>query len=81
MAWLIGDQWLDNKFTSVGFRTYERLCKHFEPVDIICVSRRGQSSHTENWINRSRRLGFYLRGFKYLIIARKSLRKQELAEE
>jgi len=81
LAWLIGDQWLDNNFTSVGFRTYERLCKHFEPVDIICVSRRGQSSHTENWINRSRRLGFYLRGFKYLIIVRKNLQKQELAEE
>ena len=73
LAWLIGDQWLENKFTSVGFRTYERLCKHFEPMDIICVARRGQSSHTEDWINRSRRLGFYLRGFKYLIIVRKSL--------
>jgi len=73
LAWLIGDQWLDNKFTSVGFRTYERLCKHFEPVDIICVARRGQSSHTGDWINRARRLGFYLRGFKYLIIARKSV--------
>jgi len=81
LAWLIGDQWLENRFTPVGFRTYERLCKYFEPVDIICVARRGQSSHTGDWINRSRRLGFYLRGFKYLIIVRKSPWQQELAEE
>lgn len=71
LAWLIGDQWIGNEFTPVGFKTYERLCKHFKPVDIICVARRGQSSHTEEWINRSRRLNFYLRGFKYLIIVAK----------
>jgi len=71
LAWLIGDQWIGNKFTPVGFKTYELLCKHFKPVDIICVARRGQSSHTEEWINRSRRLNFYLRGFKYLIIVKK----------
>jgi hypothetical protein len=71
LAWLIGDQWVGNRFTSAGFRTYERSCKYFEPIDIICVARRGQSSHTEEWINRSRRLNFYLRGFKYLIIMQK----------
>jgi hypothetical protein len=71
LAWLISDQWIGNKFTPVGFKTYELLCKHFKPVDIICVTRRGQASHTEEWINRSRRLNFYLRGFKYLIIMQK----------
>lgn len=71
LAWLIGDQWNNNKFTPVGFNVYKRLCKHFEPLDVICVARRGQSSHTEEWINRSRRLNFYLRGFKYLIVVRK----------
>jgi len=71
LAWLIGDQWIGNEFTPVGFKTYEHLSKHFKPVDIICVARRGQSSHTEEWINRSRRLNFYLRGFKYLIIVQK----------
>lgn len=72
LAWLIGDQWLGKRFTPVGFKTYERLCRHFKPIDIVCVARRGQSSHTEEWINRSRRLHFYLRGFKYLIIVRKA---------
>ncbi len=71
LGWLIGDQWVKKKFTPVGFKIYERLCKHFEPVDMICVSRRGQSSNTGVWQNRARRFNFYLRGFKYLIIVRK----------
>jgi len=71
LGWLIGDQWVKKMFTPVGLKIYERLCKHFEPVDIICVSRRGQSSNTGVWQNRARRFNFYLRGFKYLIIVRK----------
>lgn len=71
LGWLIGDQWVRKKFTPVGLKIYERLCRHFEPVDIICVSRRSQSSNTGVWQNRARRFNFYLRGFKYLIIVRK----------
>ena len=71
LGWLIGDQWVKKMFTPVGFKIYERLCKYFNPVDIICVSRRGQSSNTGIWQNRARRFNFYLRGFKYLIIVRK----------
>jgi DNA modification methylase len=44
LGWLIGDQWVKKKFTPVGFRIFERLCKYFEPVDIICVARRNQTS-------------------------------------
>ncbi len=71
LGWLIGDQWVKKMFTPVGLRIYERLCKYFVPVDIICVSRRSQSSNTGIWQNRARRFNFYLRGFKYLIIVRK----------
>ena len=71
LGWLIGDQWVKGKFTPVGFKIYNRLCKYFEPVDIICVARRGQSSHTGLWHNRARRFNFYLRGFKYLLIMKK----------
>ncbi|MBU2608907.1 MAG: methyltransferase domain-containing protein [Chloroflexi bacterium] len=39
LGWLIGDQWVKKMFTPVGLRIYERLCRHFEPVDIICVNR------------------------------------------
>ena len=75
LGWLIGDQWVKKKFTPVGLKIYTRLCKYFEPVDIISVTRKGQSSNTGIWVNRSRRFNFYLRGFKYLIIVKKCSKK------
>lgn len=74
IGWLIGDQWVKKKFTPVGFNIYQRLSKYFETVDIICVARRGQASHTGIWYNRARRFNFFLRGFKYLFIMRKPLK-------
>lgn len=71
LGWLIGDQWVKKRFTPVGFELYERLCKYFETVDVICVVRRGQTSNTGLWYNRALRFNFYLRGFKYLFIMRK----------
>jgi len=76
LGWLIGDQWVKKKFTPVGLKIYDRLCEYFEPIDIICVSRRSQSSNTGVWQNRARRFNFYLRGFKYLIIVRKAIQKE-----
>ena len=73
LGWLIGDQWVKKSFTPVGFKVYERLTKHFEPVDVICVTRRSQSSNTSVWHNRAIRFNFYLRGFKYLHIMRKPI--------
>lgn len=77
LGWLIGDQWVRDMFTPVGFEIYTRLCKYFKPLDIICVNRRGQSSNTVMWLNRARRLNFYLRGFKYLIIVRKTSKHEK----
>lgn len=73
LGWLIGDQWVKKKFTPVGFKVYERLCKYFDTVDVICVARRGQTSNTGIWYNRAIRFNFYLRGFKYLFLMRKPL--------
>jgi DNA modification methylase len=73
LGWLIGDQWVKKKFTPVGFLLYARLTKYFDTVDIICIARRGQHSHTGMWYNRARRFNFYLRGFKYLFIMRKPM--------
>jgi DNA modification methylase len=73
LGWLIGDQWVKKRFTPVGFKVYDRLTKYFEPVDVISVVRRSQSSNTSVWHNRARRFNFYLRGFKYLHIMRKPL--------
>jgi DNA modification methylase len=77
IGWLIGDQWVRNKFTPVGFKVYQRLCKYFEPIDIICVARRGQASHTSIWHSRARRFNFFLRGFKYLLIMKKPHKKEK----
>ncbi|MGB9721275.1 MAG: TRM11 family SAM-dependent methyltransferase [bacterium] len=72
MGWLIGDHWRKQSgFIPVGFTLYQRLCKHFETVDIVCLTRRNQSSNTSLWHRRAREFNFYLRGFKYLFIMKK----------
>ena len=76
LGWLIGDQWVKKKFTPVGFKIYERLTKYFEPIDIICVARRNQTSNTGIWYNRAIRFNFFLRGFKYLLLMKKPLREK-----
>ncbi|MCD6233017.1 DNA methylase [bacterium] len=73
MGWLIGDQWVKRKFTPVGFKVYEMLMDKigFEPIDLVCVTRRNQSSNTGVWHYRAKKFNFFLRGFKYLILAKK----------
>jgi len=77
LAWLIGDQWAKNVFVPVGFKVYERLTRYFEPLDIIAVVRRNQTSNTPFWHKRALEHNFFLRGFKYLIIVRKTIHKQK----
>ena len=76
LGWLIGDQWVKKKFTPVGFYVYGGLCKYFDTVDVVCVTRRSQTSNTGIWHNRALRFNFYLRGFKYLFIMRKPADEQ-----
>ena len=71
LGWVIADQWLKRKFTATGFFMWHRLCKYFEPMDIVCLTRHNQTSNTGIWHNRARQFNFYLRGFKYLFIMRK----------
>ncbi len=75
MGWLIGDQWVKRKFTPVGFKIYQMLVDNvkFEPIDLICVTRRNQSSNTGIWHYRAKKFNFFLRGFKYLILVRKPI--------
>lgn len=73
MAWLIGDHWRKKTgYIPVGFKSYDMLSKYFEPIDVICVIRRNQTSNTGIWHNRAREFNFYLRGFKYLFIMQKA---------
>ena len=83
LGWLIGDQWVKRKFTPVGFKIYEMLVEKlgFEPVDLICVARRNQSSNTRVWHYRAQKFNFFLRGFKYLILVRKPSEKTIASQE
>jgi len=71
MSWVIADQWIKKKFTATGFLLWERLIKYFEPIDLVCLTRKNQTSNTPIWHERARQYNFYLRGFKYLFIMRK----------
>lgn len=72
MGWVIGDHWRKKTgFIPVGIKLYQRLCKYFETIDIVCLTRRNQSSNTSIWHRRARQFNFYLRGFKYLFIMQK----------
>ena len=71
LAWLISDYWERGVFIPVSLKLYERLVKYFIPVDIVCVVRRNQTSHTGVWHYRALKNNFYLRGFKTLFIMRK----------
>lgn len=80
IGWLIGDQWVRKKFTPVSFNVYQILEQYFEPLDVIAVTRRNQSSNTGIWHNRAIRHNFYLRGYKSLLIFRKQ-DKKDVKEE
>jgi len=73
MGWLIGDQWAKRKLTPVGFKIYQMSVDNvkFEPIDLISVARRNQSSNTMVWHYRAKKFNFFLRGFKHLILVRK----------
>ncbi len=73
MAWVIGDHWRKKSgFIPVGFKLYQQLCNYFDTVDIICLTRRNQTSNTPLWHRRARQFNFFLRGFKYLFIMKKT---------
>lgn len=72
-AWLIGDHWKkDSGFVPVGFKLYNILIKYFITIDIVIVVRRNQTSNTPFWHRLAKKHNFYLRGFKYLFIMKKS---------
>ena len=72
LAWVISDEYRHGTFTPVGVRLYRVLEDLFEPVDVVCLVRRHDRSLNPLWEHRARKYGFFLRGFKYLYILRKS---------
>jgi DNA modification methylase len=71
VGWLIADNYQKRKFTAVGFKLYNILCKYFETADIIVVVSRNHGSFTPLWKDKAKEYNFFLRGFKYLLIMRK----------
>lgn len=69
---LIADQWIQKKFTPTGFNLFTRLCKYFEPVDIICVVYKNCACYKPYWFTNAVRYNFFVRGFRYLFIMRKA---------
>ena len=78
IGWVMGDQWVQKKFTPVGFKLYQLLEKYLEPVDMISIARRNQTSNTGMWHGRAIRHNFYLRGHKHLLIFKKSTKKLDV---
>lgn len=77
LAWIISDEYRRGVYTPVGFRLHSVLSRLFEPVDTIALIRHNDRSGSPMWEHRARRFNFYLRGFKFLFIMRKSSGESE----
>jgi hypothetical protein len=76
MALYVSDSYVHNKgFYPIGFELFERLrARGFEPVDIVCVTRRNKTLEMGNYRKAADEQNFFLRGFNYLFILRKPAR-------
>ncbi len=71
LAWIISDEYRGGVYTPVGFRLQAVLAERFELLDTIALLRHNDRSASPMWEHRARRFNFFLRGFKFLFIARK----------
>jgi DNA modification methylase len=74
LAWIISDEYRGGVYTPVGFRLQAVLAESFELVDTVILVRHNDRSASPMWEHRARRFNFFLRGFKFLFIARRPLR-------
>jgi DNA modification methylase len=76
MALYVSDSYEHNKsggsFYPLGFELFARLRQKFEPVDIISVVRHNKTLEMGNFRRAAEEGNFYLRGFNYLFVMRKS---------
>ena len=72
MALYVSDSFQKGKsFCPIGFDLFSIMRRQFEPVDIICVTRRNKNLEKGNWHMAAVEGNFFLRGFNYLFIMRK----------
>ena len=55
-----------------GFELFDQLRKRFESVDIIAVVRHNKTLEMGNYRKAAEEENFFLRGFNYLFVMRKS---------
>jgi DNA modification methylase len=73
MALFVCDSYVHRRrFYPIGFELFGRLRKRFEPVDIIAVVRRNKTLEMGNYRKAADEGGFFLRGFNYLFVMKKS---------
>ena len=72
MALYVSDSYVHGQaFHPIGFELFTRLREHFEPVDIIAVTRHNKTLEMGNYRKAAEEGNFFLRGFNYLFIMRK----------
>ena len=59
-------------FMPMGFELFAILRDYFEPVDIVCVVRHNAKLSRGNWHKAAENENFFLRGFNYLFICKKT---------
>jgi DNA modification methylase len=72
IALYVSDSFVKGKgFYPIGFELFGRLRKHFEPIDIIAVTRHNKTLEMGNYRKAAEEGNFFLRGFNYLFIFKK----------
>ncbi|MEX2215882.1 MAG: DNA methyltransferase [Phycisphaeraceae bacterium] len=72
MALYVSDSFVKGKgFYPIGFELFAILRKHFEPVDIVAVTRHNKTLEMGNYRKAADEGNFFLRGFNYLFIMKK----------
>ena len=76
MALYVSDSYEHNKaggvFHPLGFELFARLRQSFVPVDIVAVTRHNKTLERGNYRKAAEEGNFFLRGFNYLFVMRKS---------
>ena len=72
MALYVSDSFQKGKpFCPIGFELFQRLCKRFESVDIIVVTRHNTTLDRNHYHTAAIEGNYFLRGFNYLFIMKK----------
>ena len=73
MALYVSDSFEKGKpFCPIGFELFAMLRQKFEPTDVISVVRHNKSLKMANWHKAAAEENFFLRGFNYLFIMKKT---------